>query len=330
MYEGPISYPNWDSDESARFNFRRARAAERQGLDFKEVARLYEPLAKAGHAEAMRRLGEVSVRLAGSYDCPGAKWLEKAKAAGDPVSNENWVIMAAMAADGDAECAGKLGVHYRTKAKQTRSPCDKLLSSVFVQAGEDLYEIQAKNGSPEAMYALFIQLEDRFGDINSPRSQRGMVWGKKALHLGYAPMVFEVAAEEDSSVFGCSREQRRRYALQAQAAGVGAAKTITKLINLQDSQKREFERMKAEYERGQAALSGEACDNPFQGTAFQSPKASWPDFVYRSSDRELCDVILPIVEGGCAFVRRDGEDITLYRGVGDRDFVDGKGNRYYI
>lgn len=327
---GEIRYPTYGNTPEARLALKHARKVEMQGLDFKQAAKLYEPLARAGSTEAMRRFGNINVRLTASYTSPGAQWLEKAKQAGDPVSNEDPVTLAALAAEGDAECADKLGLIYRNKENKTGSSCDSRLGTFFSAAAEQLWERMAEAGCPEAMYNLFIKMEDRYGDINGPRSQQGMRWGRKALQLGYAPMVFDVAAETDPQVFGCSREQRRRYAIQAKAAGMEAAKYITGLMNLEDQRQQEFQAMKESYLRQQNAIAAEDLYKQLYPDV-ENEEESWPDFVYDSNTRETFDVIPPIFKGNCYFVRRNGSDIPLYRhgSASSSWYTDSRGNTYY-
>lgn len=324
---GEIRYPTYGSTPEARLALKHARKVEMQGLDFKQASKLYEPLARAGSTEAMRRLGRVNFYLTASYSSPETQWVDKAKQAGDPVSHEDPVTLAALAAEGDAECADKLGLIYRNKENKTGSSCDSRLGTFFSAAAEQLWERMAEAGCPEAMYNLFIKMEDRYGDVDSPRSQQGMRWGRKALQLGYAPMVFDVAAETDPQVFGCSREQRRRYAIQAKAAGMEAAKYITGLMRLEDPSRREFEAMKESYLRQQdTSAAGELYKQ-----LYPEVEESWPDYVYDSNTREIFDVIPPIFKGNCYMVRRNGSDIPLYRSGSypSNWYTDSQGNTYY-
>ena len=88
--------------------------------------------------------------------------------------------------------------------------------------------------------------------------------------------------------------------------------------------------MKESYLRRQeVSAADELYENLYKDN--ESHEESWPDFVYDSNTREIFDVILPIYKGNCAFVRRNGCDIHLYRSGSypSRWYTDSRGNTYY-
>lgn len=331
MDRGPIQYPTY-GEGADREQLQKARSVERQGLNLWEAARLYEPLAQRGSTEAMRRLGELYATTLADPSHPKAKWREKAREAGDPISLGNKVTMAALVAAGDPEPAGTLSYYYQTKNEKDKHIADLYLRDVYTFAREALYEEQAKAGSPEAMYQLYTIMADIYGDIDSPRSQKGIAWGKKAISLGYARMLFDASSEDDESLFGYNRAWRRKLACQAQAAGIDAAKYVTGLMDLQDQQDREFRAMRAEYQKRQAAqAAGSSMGNGLLSfETYGSGKTEWPEYIYDTQTREAYYVHTPIHDyDDTTWIDRDGGTVSIRRGNVPNQYYDNRGNRYY-
>lgn len=71
--------------------FKEARAIEAKGQDFKQAIAAYEPLAQAGHSEAMRRLGLIQRDITSENACTveyasGQSWIEKAAQTGNALA----------------------------------------------------------------------------------------------------------------------------------------------------------------------------------------------------------------------------------------------------
>ena len=98
-----------------------ARKIEAAGKDFNKAISAYEPVAQAGHTEAMRRMGLI-MRDIVSENCTtdmyknGQAWIEKAAAAGNALAaynldekNVNIAFIAGLAAQGNLEALYALG-----------------------------------------------------------------------------------------------------------------------------------------------------------------------------------------------------------------------------
>lgn len=71
--------------------FKEARSIEAKGQDFKAAVKAYEPVAQAGHSEAMRRLGRILRDIVSKDECcsdytTGVEWLTKAAQAGNALA----------------------------------------------------------------------------------------------------------------------------------------------------------------------------------------------------------------------------------------------------
>ena len=157
--------------------FSNARWLEAKGNDYKKVMEAYEPVAEAGHSEAMRRLGLI-MRDIVSEDCTtevyakGEAWLKKSAEAGNGLAaynldskNVDMEYLAGLAGQGNLEALYALGC---------------ILSDKW-----------------EVSHAIFRNMEELIGDPIAKKDGEGMEWLCK---LGpkfyiYAPAYYEKYAQ---------------------------------------------------------------------------------------------------------------------------------------
>lgn len=85
----PVRFPGISNEQKKPFED--ARCIERTGKDFLGAVKAYEPVAQAGHSEAMRRLGRILRDVVSANECcqeytDGVEWLKKAAQAGNALA----------------------------------------------------------------------------------------------------------------------------------------------------------------------------------------------------------------------------------------------------
>lgn len=173
--------------------FLEARKLEAEGKDFKQVAQAYEPIAEAGHSEAMRRLGLIKRDILSENACTalyetGQKLLEKAAEAGNTLAaydlgkkEPDIAFLAGLAGQENLDALYALGCLLENKNWEVAQACFRNIEEIL---GDP---IAKKNG--EGIEWL-RKLGDKFGIMDS---KYYLKLADAGTQIGYIPSQMELA-----------------------------------------------------------------------------------------------------------------------------------------